>query len=34
MVREFRISACALELGITPKALSERVRTIERGAGC
>ena len=33
LVRELGISACARELGITPQALSERVKTIERGSG-
>ena len=31
LVRELGISACARALGITPQALSERIKTIERG---
>jgi hypothetical protein len=32
LVRELGIAACARELGITPQALSDRVKTIERAA--
>ena len=32
LVRELGISACARAMGITPQALSERIKTIERDA--